>query len=157
MRVLLQRVRTASVAVDDRVVAQIGAGLLALVGIGPDDSTIHLERMAAKILDLRIFEDTNGKMNLSLREMTTTFPGQYGILLVSQFTLYADTQKGRRPSFVNAAPPERANELIAEFGEQLRDQGITVASGQFGAHMVVALENDGPVTIWLDSAVFHSA
>ena len=156
MRVLLQRVRSASVTVDGKAVGEIGEGLLVLVGIGGNDSTDQLPRMVARILDLRIFEDETGKMNLSLRELATRSPSQYGLLLVSQFTLYADTRKGRRPSFTRAASPGQARTLIAAFAATLRDQGIQVAEGSFGEHMVVALENDGPVTIWLDSDEFPS-
>ena len=152
MRVLLQRVRSASVAVDGQVVGKIGGGLLALVGIGHSDTTDTLSRMAAKVLDLRIFEDDAGKMNLSLREIARTPANDIGLLMVSQFTLYADTRKGRRPGFSDAAPPDLARGLMATFATIVAEQGITVEQGAFGKHMIVSLENDGPVTIWLDSA-----
>jgi D-tyrosyl-tRNA(Tyr) deacylase len=146
MRVLLQRVSQASVEVAGETVGQCGAGLLLLVGIGPDDDQATLLRMADKLLNLRIFPDDAGKMNLSLLDVE----GQ--ILAVSQFTLFADSRKGRRPSFVGAAPPEQASAMFDEFVALLKQGGAgKVETGRFGAHMEVSLVNDGPVTIWLDS------
>ena len=136
---------------DGNVVGQIDRGLLALVGIGHTDTAVVAERMAIKAMELRIFEDADRKMNRSLRDLVTERDGAAGMLVVSQFTLYADVRKGRRPGFTDAAPPEVASALVDHFAEILRSHGITVASGAFGEHMVVALENDGPVTIWIDS------
>lgn len=146
MRILLQRVSEASVTVDGTVVGAIGPGVVLFVGIrrGDDDATAGW--MAQKVAHLRIFEDEAGKMNRSLLEVGGR------ALVVSQFTLYADVRKGRRPSFLDAAPPEEARRLVDAFAEALRACGIPVATGIFGAHMDVALVNDGPVTIWLDSA-----
>jgi D-tyrosyl-tRNA(Tyr) deacylase len=149
MRVLLQRVREASVAVDGQTVAGIGQGYLLLVGIGHEDAREDaggtLAAMARKIMELRILPDTANKMNRSLREAG----GE--ILAVSQFTLHADCRRGRRPSFANAAPPEAGRRLFEQFVQHLRDEGAQVQTGVFGAMMDVALVNDGPVTIWLDS------
>lgn len=146
MRVLLQRVSQASVKVDDQITGAGEAGLLLLVGIGPGDDEAILARMAEKIVQLRIFPDEQGKMNRSLLDV------EGDIVAVSQFTLFADTRKGRRPSFIGAAPPEQASRLFDEFVALLKQAGAKrVETGQFGAHMMVALVNDGPVTIWLDS------
>jgi D-aminoacyl-tRNA deacylase len=150
MRVLLQRVRRASVSVDDVGVSAIDSGLVALVGIGHEDSVATVERVANKVIDLRIFEDDAGKMNRSLRDLSTEAPGA-GMLVISQFTLYADIRKGRRPGFSAAAQPEIAQQLVAHFTAFVSAAGIIVECGEFGAHMVVSLENDGPVTIWVDS------
>jgi D-tyrosyl-tRNA(Tyr) deacylase len=152
MRVLLQRVKSASVAVDGVVVGEIGEGLLALVGIGQDDSSRIVELIANKVIGLRIFEDSAGKMNRSLLDLTSDRSDQPGLLAVSQFTLYADTRKGRRPGFTRAAQPEVARALVDHFADQIRASGIHVETGEFGAHMQVTLVNDGPVTIWIDSA-----
>ena len=122
-----------------------------MVGIGRSDTPAIIERLAGKCVDLRIFEDAAGKMNRSLRDLSNE-PDGAGMLVVSQFTLYADVRKGRRPSFTNAAPPNLGQEMVDAFAEAVRSLGVTVASGQFGAHMVVSLDNDGPVTIWIDSA-----
>ena len=146
MRIVLQRVSRASVAVDNSQVASIGKGALLLVGIGTDDVRVDLARLAAKIADLRIYEDADGKMNLSLRET-----GGH-VLAVSQFTLYADTGKGRRPSFTKAAPPDEAERIYNAFVTALKEQGIAVQTGVFGAKMEVSLVNDGPVTIIFDLA-----
>ena len=146
MRVVLQRVSHASVDVAGRRVAEIGQGLLLLVGIASADSDIDLARFAKKIVDLRIFEDEAHKMNRSLRDI------KGAVLVVSQFTLYADVRKGRRPSFVDAAPPELAEALFDAFVTILRAEGVQVQTGQFGAKMNVDLENDGPVTLVLEVA-----
>ena len=151
MRFLLQRVREAQVTVDEAVVGAIGHGLLVLVGIGPADTLEIGQRLVVKTLDLRIFEDDDGKMNRSLRDVIANDQDQAGLLMVSQFTLYADVRKGRRPSFTDAAPPELASKLFDQLVAYVRDQGIPCATGTFGAHMAVSLVNDGPVTIWLDS------
>ena len=146
MRVLLQRVTEASVTVDGTTVATIGAGFVALVGVTATDNTHIAEQMAAKIANLRVFEDAEGKMNLSALDRHVS------VLVVSQFTLYADVRKGRRPSFVQAAPPEQARPLVDHLAQAIRSLGLRVETGVFGAHMAVQLTNDGPVTIWLDSA-----
>jgi len=145
MRIVLQRVSEARVTVDDTTIGAIGPGLLLLVGIGPDDTEANAVALADKVAHLRIFEDAAGKMNLALLDTGGA------ALVVSQFTLYADVSHGRRPSFIGAAPPALAAPLVDRFATALRDLGITVASGQFGAHMRVALVNDGPVTISLES------
>jgi len=144
VRALIQRVIQASVEVDDEIVGQIGCGLLVLLGIGAADDQSGVGPMAAKIANLRIFPDEQGRFNRSLLETGGA------ALVVSQFTLYADTHKGRRPSFVHAAPPELAAPLVEQLAEALRGLDIPVALGRFGAKMRVALVNDGPVTIWLD-------
>lgn len=145
MRALLQRVNQASVTVDGQIVGQIGQGLLILLGVGQSDGEAQVKALVEKIIHLRIFGDDEGKMNRSLLDIG----GQ--ALIVSQFTLYADTRKGRRPSFIEAASPAIAEELVERFKAALTTYGIEVASGIFGAHMDVALINDGPVTIMLDS------
>src|SRR5688572_19218525 len=147
MRAVLQRVLSAKVEVEGRVTGEIGPGLLVLLGVGKGDADAELEWMADKIAGMRIFEDEAGKMNKSLLETSRA------MLCVSQFTLYADTRKGRRPSFIDAGPPEEAKALYAKFCERSRGLGLTVAEGIFAADMKVALVNDGPVTIWLDSAL----
>ena len=145
MRALLQRVSRASVTVDEQVVGKIGQGLLVLLGVGRDDSEVHVKALADKIVYLRIFGDDEGKMNRSLLDIG----GE--VLVVSQFTLYADTRRGRRPSFTDAAPPSIAEPLVERFKDAIAAYGLTVADGIFGAYMQVELLNDGPVTIWLDS------
>jgi len=145
MRALLQRVSHANVVVDEQIVGQISQGLLVLLGVGQDDSRAQVKLLADKIVRLRIFEDDEGKMNRSLLDIN----GQ--ALVVSQFTLYADTRRGRRPSFTDAAPPALAEPLVEYFKATIAAYGLTVASGIFGAYMQVELLNDGPVTIWLDS------
>jgi D-tyrosyl-tRNA(Tyr) deacylase len=140
MRALVQRVSSASVAVDGKEVASIGAGLLVLLGVHRDDGPEQADRLARKLLALRIFEDDDGKMNLPVGEVA----GE--VLCVSQFTLYGDVRKGNRPSFVDAAPPEQAEPLYERVREALRAQG-----GRFGARMSVALVNDGPVTLLVES------
>ena len=146
MRIILQRVSTASVDVEGNQIASIDRGLLLLVGIGSDDAGVDLAKTAKKIIDLRIFEDEGGKMNLSVRDIGGA------ILAVSQFTLYADISKGRRPSFVHAAPPELAEPLFDAFVHALQAEKVEVQTGQFGAKMAVRLENDGPVTLTLEVA-----
>jgi D-tyrosyl-tRNA(Tyr) deacylase len=144
MRVVLQRVNRARVTVDGRVTGEISHGLLVLAGFTASDGTEQLTWMADKILGLRIFRDDEGKMNRALDETGGS------VLVVSQFTLYGDAQKGRRPSFVQAAPPEVANELYDRFVLELRARGAAVQTGEFGAMMEVELVNDGPVTLWLE-------
>jgi D-tyrosyl-tRNA(Tyr) deacylase len=145
MRALLQRVSRASVTVNEEVVGEIDQGLLVLLGVGQEDSEAQVKTLADKIVHLRIFEDSEGKMNLSLLDIGGS------ALVVSQFTLYADVRKGRRPSFTAAAPPIIAEPLVERFKAAIATHGITVAEGVFGAHMEVELINSGPVTIWLDS------
>jgi len=145
MRTLLQRVSHASVTVDGKVVGQIGQGLLVLLGVGQGDNEVQVKALADKIAYLRIFGDDEGKMNRSLLDIG----GE--VLVVSQFTLYADARRGRRPSFTDAAPPVVAETLFEHFKEALASYGLTVASGIFGASMTIEIRNEGPVTIWLDS------
>jgi len=146
MRVVLQRVTQGRVSVGGQSVAEIGRGLVLLVGVGPDDGEAQARQLAEKIAHLRIFEDPAGKMNLSILEAG----GE--ALVVSQFTLYADTRKGRRPSFTGAAAPELARPLVERLAELLRELGVPSRSGEFGAHMLVEIANDGPVTIWLEAS-----
>ena len=146
MRALLQRVTHASVTVEGHIIGEIGLGLLILLGVGQDDGEAQVKALADKIVNLRIFGDDEGKMNRSLLDMG----GE--ALVVSQFTLYADTRRGRRPSFTNAAPPAIAEMLVERFKGTLAAYGIKVEAGIFGAHMKVELLNDGPVTIWMDSS-----
>jgi len=145
MRVLLQRVSAASVTVAGDVTGAIGPGLCVFVGVGPQDDEEIARALAAKSADLRIFRDEDGRTNRSLVDVRGS------MLVVSQFTLYGDTRKGRRPSFIGAADPELASRLVDAFGAAVEERGITVARGVFGAEMEVALTNDGPMTIWLDS------
>jgi D-tyrosyl-tRNA(Tyr) deacylase len=144
MRALLQRVRRGRVSVAGTTLAEIGAGLVILLGVAPQDGDEQARYLAEKIANLRIFEDEEGKMNRSLLEAG----GQ--ALVVSQFTLYADTRKGRRPSFIDAAPPEIARPLVERFAALLRDLGVPTQTGEFGAHMLVEIDNDGPVTLLLE-------
>ncbi len=146
VRALLQRVREASVTVEGRTVGAIGPGLLVLLGVGRGDGEPEAVALADRIAGLRIFEDAAGKMNLSLLDT------HRAALVVSQFTLYADTRKGRRPSFIDAAPPEDARRLYARACDALRALGVQVEEGIFAAEMQVALVNDGPVTILLEQA-----
>jgi len=145
MRALIQRVSRASVTVDEQVVGEIGRGLLVLLGVGQGDGESQVKALADKIINLRIFEDDDGKMNRSILGIG----GQ--VLVVSQFTLYADVRRGRRPSFTNAAPPSLAEPLVERFKAALAAYGLTVAEGIFGTYMEVELLNSGPVTIWIDS------
>lgn len=144
MRVVLQRVSYGNVSVGGELISEIGPGVVLLVGVGPRDSEVEAHFLAEKIAKLRIFEDDQGKMNLSLLEVG----GE--ALVVSQFTLYANTDKGRRPSFVDAAPPETASPLIDRFSSHLNNLGIPTKMGVFGASMQVEIHNAGPVTILLD-------
>jgi D-aminoacyl-tRNA deacylase len=145
MRAVVQRVKHASVEVEGRLVAQINAGLVILLGAGPQDTRENTAALARKVATLRIFIDDQEKMNLSLQDV------HGAAMVVSQFTLYADTRKGHRPSFTDAAPPEQARPLVDYFAEQLQTvHGIPTQTGEFGADMLVSLENDGPVTIWLE-------
>jgi D-aminoacyl-tRNA deacylase len=144
LRVLLQRVSRAQVRVGDRVTGAIGRGLLLLVGFTAGDGDAELAWMAEKVIGLRIFGDAEGKMNLALADVGGA------ALVVSQFTLYGDAQKGRRPSFIDAARPEQAIPLYERFVALLRDKGVATETGEFGAMMDVELVNDGPVTLWLE-------
>lgn len=144
MLALLQRVSQARVTVDGRVVGSIGRGFVVLLGVTHDDGRQEAEWLARKIAGLRLFEDQEGKMNLGLADVG----GQ--VLVVSQFTLYGDARKGRRPSFIDAARPEQAEPLVDHFAERLRGHGLTVATGVFGAMMMVEIHNDGPVTLMLE-------
>ena len=145
MRACVQRVQRASVTVDEQIVGQIDAGLLVLLGVGQGDTIDDARYLAEKTASLRIFEDDGGKMNRSLVDIS----GE--MLVVSQFTLMGDVRRGRRPSFVDAAPPDVANELYEQFARLVEQQGVGVERGQFRVHMAVSLVNDGPVTILLDS------
>jgi D-aminoacyl-tRNA deacylase len=151
MRVLLQKVTHGQVTVADTLVGSVGLGYVALVGITHTDTLKEIEHMANKVVHLRVFEDEHGKMNRSLLDVG----GE--VLVVSQFTLYANARGGRRPDFIQAARPEIAEPLVSAFMQALQQAGVArVASGQFGAMMQVALVNDGPVTIWLDSAELNT-
>jgi D-tyrosyl-tRNA(Tyr) deacylase len=145
MRLVLQRVKSARVLVAGHAIAEIGTGFVILLGIGPGDGEAQARTLSEKITSLRIFEDEQGKMNRSVMDVG----GQ--ALVVSQFTLYADTRKGRRPSFTDAALPEVARPIVERFAEMLRELGIPTQTGKFGAHMLVEIANDGPVTIWLEA------
>jgi D-aminoacyl-tRNA deacylase len=146
MRACIQRVSEAAVTVDGAVTGRIGRGLVVLLGVGTRDGAAEVDRLAEKIVNLRIFEDDEGKMNRSLVEVGGA------MLVVSQFTLYGDSRKGRRPSFTEAAPPELAERLYDEFVARVRALDIEAATGVFRAHMDVSLVNDGPVTLWIDTA-----
>ncbi len=145
MRAVIQRVKESSVTVDNKIVGKIGKGLLVLLGVANEDKADDAEYLADKITNLRIFEDDNGKMNRSLLETG----GE--LLVVSQFTLLGDCRKGRRPSFINAAHPEKANDLYEHFAKEVKQKGISLKTGRFRAMMEVSLINDGPVTIILES------
>ncbi len=145
MRIVVQRVKSAGVEVEGEIVGKIGKGLLLFLGVGGEDDQDDLDYMVNKVLGLRIFEDEEEKMNLSVEDI------QGDILLVSQFTLYGDVRKGRRPSFTDSAPPETGEEYYEKFLESLDKSGLKIEKGIFGADMKVELVNDGPVTILLDS------
>jgi D-aminoacyl-tRNA deacylase len=145
MRIVIQRVKEASVSVENAVVGQIGPGMLILLGVGKDDTAADADALTEKVSELRIFEDPAGKMNLSAREANG------GFLVVSQFTLYGDCSRGRRPSFDAAADPQKGEELYNLFVEKLKAKGFKVETGRFRAMMDVALVNDGPVTFVIDS------
>jgi D-tyrosyl-tRNA(Tyr) deacylase len=144
MRALIQRVKSGKVSVEGRMVAEIGPGLVILLGVGPGDTPEQARFLAEKIATLRIFEDEAVKFNRSLLDV------EGAAIVVSQFTLYADTSGGRRPSFTAAALPEVAAPLVERFTEFLRARGVPTQNGVFGAHMLVQIENDGPVTLWLE-------
>lgn len=144
MRAVVQRVSRAAVVVDGATVAEIGGGLLALLGVAVGDQLRDAEVLAAKLVGLRVFPDGEGKMNRTVAESGGS------VLVVSQFTLLADLRKGRRPSFIRAAPPAVAEPLVEEVAKQMEARGVAVRSGRFGAHMEVALTNDGPVTIVIE-------
>lgn len=145
MRVLIQRVSDASVAIDGETKGKIGQGFLLLVGIGENDDHSDIDWLVQKIVNMRIFSDEEGKMNRSIQDISGS------LLVISQFTLHASTKKGNRPSFIEAAKPEFAIPLYEEFIDKLKAVKLTVETGVFGADMQVSLVNDGPVTIWLDS------
>lgn len=145
MRACVQRVSEARVCVDGEVVGQIQTGLVVLLGVGHEDGAAEVEWLADKVIGLRVFEDDAGKMNRSIAEAGGA------MLVVSQFTLYGDCRRGRRPSFTEAAPPELAKRLYEAFVARVRAAGIKVATGKFREHMQVSLTNDGPVTLWIDT------
>lgn len=144
MRAVLQRVNRGQVTIGNDVVAQIGPGLVILLGVGHGDGEDQAQYLAEKIANLRIFEDQEGKMNLSIVDVG----GE--AIVVSQFTLYADTRRGRRPSFTGAASPDHASPLVDRFAELLASQGVPTQTGEFGAYMLVEIANHGPVTIWME-------
>jgi len=144
MRVVIQRVNHGKVTVEGQIIAEIGLGLVILLGVGPQDGDDQIDYLANKIANLRIFEDDQGKINRSVLDVAGA------AIVVSQFTLYADTRKGRRPSFTDAALPEIASPLVNRFAEKLADLGVPTQTGAFGAHMQVEIHNDGPVTIWME-------
>src|SRR5262245_13744586 len=146
MRLLIQRASRGSVSVDGQVVSSIGPGLVILVGVGEGDGSDQVGPLAEKVAGLRIFRDDNGKTNLAIADVGGA------ALVISQFTLYADTSKGRRPSFIRAADPETAADLVEDFARALEERGLTVGRGVFGAEMDVELVNDGPFTMWLDGS-----
>ena len=149
MRALLQRVTKASVTVDERTIARIGTGLVLLIGIASSDTDEDARYLLGKAVNLRIFPDDQGRFDVSAME------SKAALLLVSQFTLYADTRKGRRPGFTSAAPPEQAQPIFERFVRMARETGLQVETGRFQEHMLVEIHNDGPVTIMLDTADRH--
>jgi D-aminoacyl-tRNA deacylase len=146
VRALIQRTSRAQVRVGDETVGEVGAGLVVLLGVGPEDDEATADTLARRVTELRIFDDADGRTNLSLLDVGGA------VLVVSQFTLYADTRRGRRPGFTGAAAPDLAERLYLRFAAALRELGVEVATGRFGAVMAVELVNDGPFTIWLDTA-----
>lgn len=150
MRILIQRVTEARVTVDDQIVGEIGPGLALLVGIGEDDTEEVIPAMCEKVANLRIFEDDEKRMNLSALDLLAA-GDRPGMLVVSQFTLYGDLRKGRRPSYSHAAPPGVASPLVDACALWFQEAGFEIGTGVFGASMQVSLTNDGPVTLWLDS------
>lgn len=150
MRLVVQRVKEAEVRVSDKTVGKIGKGLFVLLGVGQEDKQEYAEALAEKLVNLRIMQDEQGKMNLSIKDL----PAQAGVggevLIVSQFTLYADTSAGCRPSFIKAAQPDLAKEVYERFVEKVQEQGVEVATGEFGAYMEIESIADGPVTIILE-------
>ena len=144
MRAVIQRVKSGRVSVEGRTLASIGHGLVILLGVAPLDGEAQAQYLVEKIANLRIFEDEQGKMNRSVLE------AHGEAIVVSQFTLYADTRKGRRPSFTEAAPPNEAHPMVDRFVELLNTQGVPTQTGEFGEHMLVEIDNDGPVTIYLE-------
>ena len=146
MRAVVQRVSRATCTVDGAVTGSTGPGLVVLLGVGPSDTATTAQQLAAKIAKLRVFGDDQGKMNRSVQDIAG------GVLSISQFTLFGDTSRGNRPSFIGAAPPEQARELYGVFNATLRNLGLPVGEGVFGAHMVIDLTNDGPVTLTLEVA-----
>ncbi|MFZ2631737.1 MAG: D-aminoacyl-tRNA deacylase [Desulfosalsimonadaceae bacterium] len=151
MRAVIQRVTSCSVTVGNQLISRIGPGLLVLLGVAREDEPADAAWLADKVAGLRIFEDENGKMNRSIMDMGTDTGGE--MMVVSQFTLYGDCRKGRRPSFIKAAPPEKAENLYLHFVNRMRQLGIPVQTGRFQAMMAVALVNDGPVTLIVDSSI----
>jgi D-tyrosyl-tRNA(Tyr) deacylase len=145
MKAVIQRVQKGRVSVGGKMLSSINLGLVILLGVGPDDTNEQAQKLAQKIAHLRIFADENGKMNLSLMDIG----GE--VLVVPQFTLYADTRRGHRPSFTDAAPPKIAEPLVDYFVSCLDEIGVSTAMGQFGAHMLVEIHNDGPVTILIEA------
>ncbi len=145
MRAVVQRVKSSKITVDGELISEIGKGLNVLVGIKDDDTWEDASYILNKIVGLRVFEDEDGKLNLSLKEIDAQ------IHLISQFTLYGDTRKGRRPSFVSAMRPNEANEMYLKMADKLTEEGYSVKIGKFGAHMMMDIINDGPVTILIDS------
>ncbi|MBG9983210.1 D-tyrosyl-tRNA(Tyr) deacylase [Aerococcaceae bacterium DSM 111020] len=145
MRLVIQKAQQASVTVEDRVMGQISHGFMVLVGVTHSDTKQDAEYCARKVANMRLFEDAEGKTNLSLADVGGA------VLSISQFTLYANTRKGNRPSFVNAAEPQQAEDLYEYFNEQLRQYDVEIATGEFGAHMAIDFINDGPMTILIDS------
>ncbi|MDT2813504.1 D-aminoacyl-tRNA deacylase [Vagococcus carniphilus] len=145
MRIVLQRVNHGNVVVEDKEIGKISKGYVLLVGVAEGDTEKEADYLAKKINQLRIFEDENEKMNLDIHQVGGS------VLSISQFTLLADTKKGNRPSFIKSAPPAEASKLYDYFNQQLRSYGLEVSEGEFGAHMLISLENDGPVTIFFDT------
>lgn len=151
MRALVQRVSRASVTVNEEITGAIDAGYLILLGVSPDDGQDEIDLLVSKIANLRILDDGAGMMNRSALDYLADDPASVAMLVVSQFTLYGDVRKGRRPSWAKAALPAVAEPLVDDFSESMRSQGFRVETGVFGAEMAVELVNDGPVTIWLDT------